>query len=296
MMRQAGGVVFRSLLLSRTEVPTVTDAAAVIDVDQADFAAQVVERSHEVPVVVDFWAAWCGPCRTLGPALEAAVAARDGAVVLAKVDVDRNPALAQQYRVQGIPAVKAFRDGQVVAEFTGAIGPPQIEAFLDQVVPTRADQLVAAARTASPEVSESHYREALELEPDHRDAALRLAELVVDEDPEAALDLVAPHRPHADAERVAARAELAASGGDLDHLRGAVHASPDDPAAVLDLARALAATGAYEEAVERLLGAVRRGGEVREPAREQLVALFSILGDDHELVRTARPQLARALY
>lgn len=274
----------------------MSDAASVIDVDQADFAAEVVERSHQVPVVVDFWAEWCGPCRTLGPALEKAVTDREGAVVLAKVDVDRNPALAQQYRVQGIPAVKAFRDGQVVAEFTGAIGPPQIEAFLDQVVPTRADQLVAAGRTASPDAAEAQYREALELEPDHRAAALALAELLVGRDPGAALDLVTPHRPHPDAERVAARAELGASVGDLDELRTAADASPDDPEAVIGLARALAAGGAFEEAIERLLDAVRRGGDVREPAREQLVSLFSILGDDHEVVRSARPQLARALY
>lgn len=269
---------------------------AVIDVDQPDFATEVVERSHQVPVVVDFWAAWCGPCRTLGPALESAVAARGGEVVLAKVDVDRNQQLAQQYRVQGIPAVKAFRDGQVVAEFTGAIGPAQIEAFLDKVVPSRADQLVSTAGTASPDVAEAHYREALELEPGHRAAALGLADLLVDTDPAAALELVAPHRPHPDAERVATRAELASSGGDLGALRAAAEADPDDADALVGLTRALAAADLYEEAVERLLDAVRRGGDVREPAREQLVALFTVLGDDHELVRAARPELARALY
>ena len=268
----------------------------VVDVDQADFQAQVVERSHDVPVVVDFWAAWCGPCRTLGPALESAVAARGGDVVLAKVDVDSNQALAQRYRVQGIPAVKAFRDGQVVAEFTGAVGPPQIEAFLDEVVPSEADRLVSAARNASPDVAEAHYRDALRLEPDHRAAALALAGLLVDRDPDGALELVAPHRPHPDAERIAARADLASSGGDIDALRAAADADPDDPEALIHLARALAASDLYEEAVDRLLDGVRHGGEVREPAREQLVSLFNVLGDDHPLVRQARPQLARALF
>lgn len=270
----------------------------VIDVDQADFATAVLERSKEVPVVVDFWAAWCGPCRTLGPALEAAVDARGGDVVLAKLDVDANQQIAQQFRIQGIPAVKAFRDGEVVAEFTGAIGPAQIEQFLDGVVPSEADRLVAGARVA-PEGDAgavTTLRRALELDPQHRGAALELARRLVAEDPDEAEALAAKHRPHPDAEAILTRIDLGRAGGDLDALRARAEAEPDDGEARVLLGRALAAEGDYATAVERLLEAVALGGDHREPAREQLVAIFNLLGDDHELVRAARPRLARALF
>ena len=129
------------------------------DVAEASFQSDVIERSSEVPVVVDFWAEWCGPCRQLSPALESAVQSRKGDVELAKVDVDSNQALAAEYRVQGIPAVKAFKDGQVVEEFTGAIPPAQVEAFLNTIVPSEADRLADGG-------DEAALRQALEL--DHR--------------------------------------------------------------------------------------------------------------------------------
>jgi putative thioredoxin len=276
----------------------VTTSPYLFDVEEADFPSRVLERSAEVPVVVDFWAEWCGPCRTLGPMLEQAVARREGAVELAKVDVDRNQGLAQTYRVQGIPTVLGIRDGQVAAQFTGAVSAAQLETFLDDLLPTPADEAVARARTLPPEQAEAELRHALELDPGHREAAIGLAELVLAaDDPEHALELIRPHRPDPAAEAVATRAQLASgAGGDVARLRAAVEDGRADGDTHLALGRALAADGAYPEAIDALLAAVELGGHAREPAREQLVALFNVLGEDDEHVRTARPRLARALF
>ena len=270
----------------------------VFDVDEASFQADVLDRSHEVPVVVDFWAGWCGPCKQLGPMLETAVTARNGQVVLAKVDVDRNQALAQAFKVQGIPQVLGFRDGRLVGQFTGVVPPARLESFLDDLLPSEADEAVARARAASGDEAIAELRRALELDPDHREAAIGLADRLVERDPDEALELVRRYRPDPAAEAIATRVELALRGGaqDVEVLRARVAEGAYDGATLLDLGRALAARGEYDEAIERLLAAIELGGDSREPAREQLVALFGILGADDPRVRAARPRLARALY
>jgi putative thioredoxin len=182
-----------------------------IDVTEATFEAEVVERSRQVPVVVDFWADWCGPCKQLSPALEAAEAERDGAVVLAKIDVDSNQALGARFGVQGIPAVKAFRDGAVVDEFTGALPPARVEAFFEGLVPSKADELLVKG-------DELSLREAAELEPRRADIAVALGRARLGRGAEdEALEAV---EPFVDADFVAAgiaaRVRLAKAGVGAD--------------------------------------------------------------------------------
>ena len=169
-----------------------------IDATDATFERDVIERSHEQPVVVDFWAEWCGPCRMLGPVIEKAVDKRDGQVELVKVDTDANPRVSQAFGIQSIPAVKAFKDGKVVDEFVGALPPAQVERFLDGIVPSEADALVESG-------GEADLRRALELEPGRADATVALARLV---DREEALALLANVTGSFAADGLAARLRL----------------------------------------------------------------------------------------
>jgi putative thioredoxin len=253
----------------------------VFDVDEAQFEQRVIERSREVPVVVDFWAEWCGPCRTLSPALEAAAAKREGKVELAKVDTDSNQQLAAAFGIRGIPAVKAFRDGQVSDEFTGAIPPAQVEQFFDSLAPSPADELTATG-------DEESLRRALELDPRHVDAARRLGRLLLGRgDTAEARELLEAFDGDFLAEGLAARARLVAADG---------NGAEEDRSG---LAAAFAAwdAGNHAAALEALEGALTDADdpERRDDIRKVMVAIFTELGADHPLAREYRRRLAAAL-
>jgi putative thioredoxin len=248
------------------------------DVNESDFIAEVVERSRELTVVVDFWAEWCAPCRQLGPALEAAIDKRAGRVELAKVDVDSNQELSASFGVQGIPAVKAFRDGNVVAEFTGAIPPAQIEKWLDTLVPAPVDELVATG-------DEDSLRAALAIDPGHGEAAAGLGRILIARgDTGEALELLEPLQGDFRAEGLAARARLSQANGE----------QPDPT-----LIRAFDAwdAGEHDVALEALQEAIAETAdpERRDLIRRVMVGIFAELGADHELARTHRRRLAAAL-
>jgi putative thioredoxin len=244
-----------------------------MDVTEATFQTEVIDRSRTVPVVVDFWAEWCGPCRQLTPVIERAVAARAGKVELAKVDVDSNQNLARTYGIQGIPAVKAFRDGKVAAEFVGAQPPPAVERFLDSLVPSEADALVQAGDEAS-------LARAVELEPSRADAAVPLARILhsrgEDDD---ALELLARVPGSFAADGLTARIALERSE------------SPE-------LAEAFAAldSGDHSGALDVLLGALPSADGARDDIRRVIVGVLDELGVDHPLARESRRRLASALY
>jgi putative thioredoxin len=253
----------------------------VYDVGERDFMERVIDRSRAVPVVVDFWAEWCGPCRVLGPALEAAVAKREGQVELAKVDTDANPSLAASFQIRGIPAVKAFKDGKVAAEFTGAIAPAQIEQFLDRIVPSAADTLAAAD-------DEESLRKALELDPRNAVAARKLGRLLLErDDVDEAHALLDRFPGDFEAEGLAARARLLTEIGE----------ERSDGAGLLSKAFAAWDEGELEDALEALQAVVSDAGdpERRDLLRRVMVAIFTELGADHPLAREHRRRLAAAL-
>jgi putative thioredoxin len=244
---------------------------AIFDVTEQDFETRVVERSRQVPVVVDFWAEWCGPCRQLTPLLEREAGKHGDELDLAKLDTDANQTISQAFGIQGIPAVKAFRDGRIVDEFVGAQPPPVVERFFAGLVPSEAEKLAAAGDEAS-------LRRAVELEPGRAEAAVPLARLLL-----------------ARGEREEAEQVLAPVVGSFqaDGLRARLRLDEDE-----GLADAFAAldAGDHERAIDLLIAALPSADGRKDDIRQVVVSVLDELGVEHPLARDARRRLAAALY
>jgi putative thioredoxin len=266
----------------------VSDIASnVVDVTDADFESVVIQGSATRPVIVDMWAAWCGPCRTLGPILEKVAEERDGAFLLAKLDVDANAVgqeLLAAVQSQGIPTVVAFRDGAPVSMFIGAYPEQEVNRFVDSILPSEAELVAedaqAEAESGDLEAAEKDFRQALDKDPDNRDARVGLADLLArrGDYPEAE-ELVRAVLPDPDAERVMARVRVG-SWGDL---------SPDG---TLASAKRRAAEGRWREALDALLQMLPG----QPQAREAMVDVFAVLGDEDPIVTEYRRKLANALF
>lgn len=278
-----------------------------IDVGDREFEDEVLRRSEQRPVVVDFWAPWCAPCRTLAPLLERLVAEHRGEVLLARVNVDEAPAVAQQLGIRSIPTVIGVRDGAIVAELVGAQPEPALRQLLEKVLPSEADRLAregaSLAGSGDAEAAEARFREALEREPRHARALLGLGRLLGERgdlsEALSHLELIAPTAPvYEEAERYAAELRMRElAPGDETSLRGRIELDPDDLDARIELGRGLAAGERYEEALAELLAAVRIDpAHANAAARRAMLDIFSVLGDRHPVTERFRRELARALY
>jgi putative thioredoxin len=278
----------------------------VIDVGDEDFETAVLERSKETPVVVDFWAPWCGPCQALGPLLERLAEEHRGAFILAKVNVDESPGLSAALRIQSIPMVLGFRGGQAVSEFVGALPEPAVRAFLKKVLPSEADHLAAAADQLLTDgkiaEAEARFRQALELDGRCDPALLGLAGILGArnhyQDALRLLDRIPPGPVRQAADRLAADIRIRESGGGNEPaLRAQVAANPADLEARLLLGQVLAAAAKYDEALNEYLEIVRRNRTFRDgAARKAMLDIFDLLGADNELTGRYRSELAKVLF
>lgn len=278
-----------------------------IDVNEENFEAEVLARSTEVPVLVDFWAEWCGPCKALSPVLEKLAGEYAGEFILAKINVDENPNLAGAFGVQGIPAVKLVKGRELASEFTGALPEPMVREFLSKFLPTAADKeaLAAAELEAAGKADEAKaaYHAILAGDPNHAKALLGLARLAMNAgDNDAArnyldqISVVADERKEAD--RLLARLDLQAGGAQNEAaLREKIAADPSDLEARFELAQTLAGVENYQAALVEFLAIVKADRKFKDDgARKAMVQIFEVLGSDDPLTDKYRTELAAVLF
>ncbi len=286
-----------------TEQPTT-----VIDVTDETFEADVLERSHQLPIVVDFWAEWCGPCRVLGPTLEKLADEGQGKFLLAKVDTDRAQRVAQIFGIQSIPTVIAFRAGEPVAQFSGALPEDAVREFLERLLPSPTDEIVEEAdklRASAPEQAEPLYLRALEMDDGHVGASMGLAEILAGrgerDEAQAIVEKLLP-ATGANAERIGKlQSELALayvlSESSEEELRERLAANPQDTSAMMALGQVLAANRRYPEALDLFLQAAESDRVLAMgEAKKRMVEVFHVVGVRSELADDYRKKLQRLLY
>ena len=278
-----------------------------IDVNEENFEAAVLERSSEVPVLVDFWAEWCGPCKALGPVLEKLADEYAGEFILAKLNVDENPNLAGMFGIQGIPAVKLFRDGDLASEFTGALPEPMLREFLTKFLPTASDKEALAAMALEAEgkllEAKAAYEAILAADPNHGQALLGMARLAMNggDNPAALayldrISIIADERK--DADRLVARLNLQAGGAQSEAaLREKIAADPKNIAARFELAQALAGVEKYADALKEFLEVVKADRKFKDDgARKAMIQIVEVLDSDDPLTDKYRSELAAVLF
>ena len=286
------------------EMPAAAPGPFVVETSVESFVADVVARSRDVPVVVDFWASWCQPCRILGPLLEKLASEYKGRFFLVKANTETLGEIASGFGVRSIPSVFAVKDGQVVDSFVGVLPEASLRAWLDGIMPTPAETLIIEARgleDSDPALARVKFKEAVTLAPADHSAKIGLARVAlalgdVDEARRVIEQLERRGFLEPEAETLKAHLTLHGPGDDLDRLRSEAEADPHDKVRRLKLAEGLASAARYEEALDLALGLVeadRRG--VGEPARKLMIAVFQLLPPDSPLASDYRRRLSVAL-